>query len=63
MAEPSRIVRSARRPAQAFTVLGRALEPGTYQDRARPRGQKYPWVLEDPEQLLWSERAWTIEVR
>ena len=44
------------------------LEPGRYRvvarahDAATPRGERIPWVLEDVDELLWSERAWWIEV-
>jgi hypothetical protein len=32
-------------------------------DPARPRGERWPWVLYDPLDLLASERVWWLEVR
>jgi hypothetical protein len=45
------------------------LEPGLYRVTCRVRdttqwaGERYPWVLRDPEGLLESERAWWLMVR
>ena len=44
-------------------------EPGRYRvlcraiDTTRLRGERWPWVLDDPHHLLQSERAWWVEVR
>jgi hypothetical protein len=51
-----------------LTVKRSELEPGRWRlvvrvkDDARPRGEKHPWVLRDPNGLLESERAWWIRV-
>lgn len=45
------------------------LAPGRYRvvcritDPAKPRGERYPWVLKDPFGLLESERGWWVEVK
>lgn len=47
----------------------RRLPPGRYRvvcrisDDAKPRGERYPWVLKDPFGLLESERGWWVEVK
>ncbi len=44
------------------------LEPGRYRviarahDTTQMRGERFPWVLQDVDELLWSERAWWVEV-
>lgn len=68
-ARPDRYLHNSGRTRQRFPVDTRKFEPGVYQvvcrveDRAKPGGQQYPWVLKDPQQLLWSERVWEIEVK
>jgi len=45
------------------------LEPGQYRvtcrvrDTTELRGEKFPWVLKDDQNLLVSERVWWVEVR
>jgi hypothetical protein len=52
----------------AFTVAAKTLAPGRYRvicrvrDPARPRSERGPIVLADPEGLLEGERAWWIRV-
>ncbi|MBK7876085.1 MAG: hypothetical protein IPJ77_10075 [Planctomycetes bacterium] len=69
----------AERPAQevlantagkhAFRLQRSDLKPGRYRvicrakDATKLRGERFPWVLSDPEGLLESERAWWVEVR
>ena len=51
-----------------FKLLPKSLEPGRYRvicravDPAKLRGERLPWVLDDPKGLLQSERAWTLVV-
>lgn len=57
------------RAKQGFLFEAKDLPAGKYQvvcrvqDRAKPSGQQRSWVLKDPDQLLWSERVWSIDVR
>ena len=52
----------------AFTVAAKSLRPGRYRvvcrvhDNARPRTERGPIVLKDPDGLLEGERAWWIRV-
>ena len=67
--KPKKTRASTGRPKQSFKFQTKNLPVGTYQvvcrveDRAKPSGQQHPWVIRDPQQLLWSERCWTVEVR
>jgi hypothetical protein len=51
-----------------LTLFPKDMQPGRYQvvvrvqDKAKPSGQTWPWVLKDDMQLLQSERAWWVEV-
>ncbi|MEQ8767906.1 MAG: M64 family metallopeptidase [Planctomycetota bacterium] len=55
------------RVEHTFTVED--LDPGNYRlvvrvvDDARPKGEPFPWVIEDEHKLLESRRAWTIRVQ
>ncbi len=51
-----------------LTLRRTDLDPGRYRvvvrahDTTKMRGERLPWVLKDEDGLLWSERAWWVEV-
>jgi IgA Peptidase M64 len=66
--KPEKTRATTSRPVQSFKFDPKRRPAGTYQivcrveDRARPSGQQHPWVLRDTEQLLQSERCWTVQL-
>lgn len=60
--------RADAKGTHTWTASRRDLAPGRYRivcrvkDSTKLRGEKWPWVLSDPEGLLESERAWWLVV-
>ena len=70
LVEPAGTSRPDSSGTHTFTLRrGDLKQPGRYRvlcravDTTRLRGEKWPWVLADPHQLLRSERGWWVEVR
>jgi len=67
-AEPLEVSRNDQDGVHDFVLSRKGLEPGRYRlvcrvrDTTLLRGEKWPWVLSDPDGLLESERGWWIEV-
>jgi hypothetical protein len=65
---PTFVSRPDMKGAHTYTLTKKDLEPGRYRvvcrvkDSTKLRGEKWPWVLADPEGLLESERGWWISV-
>jgi hypothetical protein len=65
---PVRVVRGNESGVHRFELKRSDVEPGRWrvicrvQDTAKVRGEKWPWVLDDPLGLLASERGWWIDV-
>jgi len=65
---PTFVSRPDMKGAHTYTLTKKDLEPGRYRvvcrvkDSTKLRGEKWPWVLADPEGLLESERGWWIAV-
>jgi hypothetical protein len=67
-AKPFARTHPKRDGAHTFSLRRSKLDPGRYRviarahDSTKFRGERYPWVLKDDGDLLWSERGWWIEV-
>lgn len=67
--EPYRPARGETDGKHQLKLSPKDLEPGKYlvvcraKDSTKLRGEKWPWVLKDPNGVLESERAWWIVVK
>ncbi len=68
-AKPDQFGRNDKRGIYSFELKPAKLAPGHYSvicravDTTKLRGEKWPWVLKDDNDLLKSERVWTVVVR
>jgi hypothetical protein len=66
--EPVSTSRGVRSGEHRFRLERGDLEPGRYRvlcrarDTTRLRGERSPWVIADPDDLLVSQRAWWVVV-
>jgi hypothetical protein len=66
--EPTSFSKRSRKGVYTLEVDPAELEPGRYRilcrvrDTAKPRGERFPWVLKDEHGLLESERSWVLVV-
>ena len=67
-AKPVQTRRNSKTGEYSLRLTPRTLEPGRYRvvvraiDRTMFRGDRWPWVLEDPRGVLESERGWNLVV-
>ena len=68
-AKPAQEVLASSTGKHVFRMQRSDWKPGRYRvicrakDATKLRGERFPWVLDDPEGLLESERAWWVELR
>ena len=68
-APPAQEVLASSTGKHVFRMQRSDWKPGRYRvvcrarDATKLRGERFPWVLSDPEGLLESERAWWVEMR
>ena len=66
--KPEEFGRNAKNGIYKFDVKPRDLAPGEYvvfvraEDKTELRGERWPWVLKDDQELLKSERTWKVVV-